>query len=41
MGEHNCSSMRKKYRYVNLELQITLCANKNFYADTILGRFYY
>ena len=40
MGEHNCSSMRKMYRYVNLELQITLCANKNFYPDTILGRFY-
>ena len=36
MGEHNCSSMRKIYRYVNLELQITLCVNKNFYLITIL-----
>ena len=36
MGEHNCSSIRKMYRYVNLELQITLCVNKNFYPNTIL-----
>ena len=36
MGEHNCSSMRKMYRYINLELQITLCVNKNFYLNTIL-----